>query len=121
MTALMETLSAQTTTAGWVDVCSYDDLIPDRGVCALVHGIQVALFRTFDGELYALSNYDPFSGAFVLSRGIVGCRGGIPTVASPMKKQVFDLGTGRCLDDAERSVPVYAVRRSGDRVEVTLR
>ena len=118
MTALAETASS---TAEWVDVCSYDDLIPERGVCALVHGVQVALFRTVDGELFALSNYDPFSGAYVLSRGIIGSRGGVPTVASPMFKHIFDLRTGRCLDEPEQAVAVFAVRRgAGGRVEVTL-
>lgn len=108
----------------WFDVCAYDDLIPERGVAALVDGVQVALFRTYDGELYALSNLDPFSGANVLARGIQGTRAGTPTVASPMYKQVFDLRTGRCLDDPEVAVPSYPVRRSGavsgDRVEIAL-
>ena len=49
------------------------------------------MFRTFDERLFALSNRDPYSGAYVLARGIVGTRGGLPTVASPMYKQVFDL------------------------------
>jgi nitrite reductase (NADH) small subunit len=103
----------------WVDVCSYDDLIPERGVAALVHGRQVAVFRTYEGELYALSHRDPFSGAYVLARGILGTRGGVPTVASPMYKQVFDLRTGRCLDDPALVVPPFPVRRSpGGRVEV---
>src|SRR6266700_698426 len=66
----------------WTAVCRYDDLQPERGVAALVDGEQVALFRAFDGTLYAIGNQDPFTGAFVLSRGIVGTRGGIPTVAS---------------------------------------
>lgn len=104
----------------WVDVCPFDDLIPERGVCALVNGVQVAIFRTFQDELFALSNFDPFSSAYVLSRGILGCRGGTPTVASPMFKQVFDLRTGRCLDDSAESVPTFGIRRNGDRVEVTL-
>jgi NAD(P)H-dependent nitrite reductase small subunit len=85
----------------WVDVCDVADLIPERGVCALVDGVQVAIFLTGDGELHALSNYDPCSGAYVLSRGILGCRGGVPTVASPMYKQAFDLRTGECLDEPE--------------------
>ena len=60
----------------WVDVCALDDLVADRGACALVGPHQVALFRVSpDGTVYALSNYDPFSGAFVLSRGIVGSTG----------------------------------------------
>jgi nitrite reductase (NADH) small subunit len=102
----------------WTGVCDYDDLQPERGVAALLGGEQVALFRTFDGALYAIGNQDPFTGAFVLSRGIVGTREGVPTVASPLHKQVFDLRTGACLDDDRGSVPVYPVRRANGRVEI---
>lgn len=91
-------------------VCAYDALLPERGVAALVDGRQVALFRTYDGTVYALGNHDPFSGANVLSRGIVGSRGDVPTVASPMFKQVFDLRTGTCLDDPATAVPSYRVQ-----------
>jgi nitrite reductase (NADH) small subunit len=104
--------------ARWSAVCDYDDLPPERGTCALVEGRQIALFRTHDGSLYALANRDPFSGANVLARGIVGSRGGVPTVASPMYKQVFDLATGRCLDDPAVAVATYGVRVSGSRVQV---
>jgi nitrite reductase (NADH) small subunit len=106
------------TATRWTPVCDYDDLQPERGVCALVGGTQVAIFRTHDGDLYALSSHDPFSGANVLAWGIVGCRGGLPTVASPMYKQVFDLTTGRCLDEPQVSVRTYRIRRNGGRVEV---
>jgi nitrite reductase (NADH) small subunit len=115
---MTEVLDRAPVSARWQAVCDYDDLPPEDGVCALVHGEQVAIFRTHDGRLYALSNRDPFSGAYVLARGIVGSRGGVPTVASPMYKQVFDLTTGRCLDDPAVRVPVYRVRVSGTRVEV---
>jgi nitrite reductase (NADH) small subunit len=106
---------------GWVDVCGYDDLEPERGVAALVDGEQVALFRTFDGMLHAIGNRDPFSGAYLLCRGIVGSQGDTPTVASPLFKQVFDLRTGRCLAEPEVAVPVHEVRRAGDRVEIRVR
>ena len=96
-----------------------DDLQPERGVAALIGGEQVALFRTFDGTLHAIGNQDPFTGAFVLSRGIVGTRGGIPTVASPLHKQVFDLRTGACLDDETAPRPCLAVRVRDGLVEVT--
>jgi nitrite reductase (NADH) small subunit len=105
----------------WVDVCRVDDLTPDRGACALVDGRQVALFRlSGSGALHALSNYDPFSGAYVLSRGIVGSRGDAAKVASPVYKQCFDLRTGQCLDDPSVSVMTFPVRQVGDRVEVGL-
>jgi nitrite reductase (NADH) small subunit len=102
----------------WTAVCRYDELLPERGVAALIGTEQVALFRTFDGSLYAIGNQDPFTGACVLSRGIVGTRGDIPTVASPLQKQVFDLRTGACLDDQTASVPVFAVRERDGQVEV---
>jgi nitrite reductase (NADH) small subunit len=104
--------------AQWIAVCRYDDLIPERGVAALVDGEAVALFRTHDGALHALSNLDPFSNASVLSRGIVGDRGGRPMVASPIYKQVFELATGICLDDPTVSVRTYPVRLVDGIVEV---
>jgi nitrite reductase (NADH) small subunit len=113
-------LSAPTSTTVWVDVCSVADLVPDRGVAALVGGAQVAVFLV-DGEVFALSNFDPFSEAFVLSRGIVGSRGDRLKVASPVYKQSFDLRTGRCLDDADVSVPVFGARVVGGRVQVGTR
>ena len=94
----------------WRAVCRYTDLLPERGAAALVAGRQVALIRTTDGVVYAVDNIDPFSGAAVLSRGIVGDRGGRATVQSPILKQAFALDDGCCLDDPRASVPVYQVR-----------
>jgi nitrite reductase (NADH) small subunit len=101
-------------------VCRLDQVPVERGVAALVDGEQVALFRTTDGTVRALGNRDPFSGAMVLARGIVGSRGDIATVASPMFKQVFDLASGACLDDAEVTVPTYPVQVRDGMVEVSL-
>jgi NAD(P)H-dependent nitrite reductase small subunit len=85
-----------------VAVCRLEDLPRERGAAALVGGVQVALFRTHDDVVYAVQQRDPYSGAHVMSRGIVGSRGEAPTVASPMYKQVFDLRTGACLDPVGR-------------------
>ena len=93
--------------ATWVTVCRLDDLLPERGVAALVGGRQVALVRLVDDTLYAVDQLDPFSGAYVMSRGIVGTATVdgevVPTLASPMYKQVFDLRTGACLGDPRRA------------------
>jgi nitrite reductase (NADH) small subunit len=86
------------TVPAWERVCPLEDLPRERGAAAVVDGIQVALFRTFDDRVFAVQQRDPYSGANVMSRGIVGTRGERPTVASPMYKQVFDLATGECLD-----------------------
>ncbi len=88
--------------------CAFDEIPPETGVCALVQGEQVALFRIQE-KIFAIGNRDPFSGANVLSRGIVGDIKGEPVVASPVYKQHFSLESGRCLEDASVSVPVYPV------------
>ena len=81
----------------------------------------MAIFRVGNGaDVFAISNYDPFSKAFVLSRGIVGDRNGIPKVASPIYKQNFNLLTGQCLDNETVSVPTYQVRVVEDRVQVAV-
>jgi nitrite reductase (NADH) small subunit len=113
------------TTAGdvphWTAVCPYARVEPERGVAALVHGAQLAIFRTHDGRLFAIGHQDPIARAYVMSRGIVGSRGDVPTVASPLHKQVYDLRTGQCLDVPGVSVPTYAVRCRDGVVEVALR
>ncbi|SDG72471.1 nitrite reductase small subunit NirD [Microbacterium pygmaeum] len=98
--------------AVWVRVCAVDDLERERGRAALIDGEQVALFVTHDDRIYAVQQLDPYSGAYVMARGIVGSRADAPTVASPMYKQVFDLRTGACLDSQgkeERTLRTWAV------------
>ncbi|MFI8354063.1 nitrite reductase small subunit NirD [Streptomyces cyaneofuscatus] len=96
---------------GWLTVCDLDRLSPGRGVAVLLpDGGQAALFMDRAGVVRAISNRDPFTGAYVLSRGLLGSAGGRPFVASPLLKQRFDLETGVCLDDEDVSVAVYAVR-----------
>ena len=101
----------------WEDVCDLEDIVPWTGVCALIAGRQVAIVRAGD-VVYAIGNLDPFSKAYVLSRGIVGDRGGIPKIASPIFKQTFDLRTGQCLDKPEVRVATYEVRVERGRVLV---
>jgi nitrite reductase (NADH) small subunit len=105
-------------TSEWTEVCPLDKLQPERGVCALVEGEPVAVFRTHDDRLFALHNVDPFSNASVLSRGIVGDLGGTPVVASPLHKQHFALESGVALEDSEVSVATYPVRVVNGTVEV---
>ncbi|MCQ4211389.1 nitrite reductase small subunit NirD [Streptomyces longispororuber] len=95
----------------WLSVCELDRLTPGRGVAALLpDGRQAAVFLDRAGRVHAVDNTDPFTGAAVLSRGLLGSALGRPFVASPLLKQRFDLETGRCLDDDTVSVRAYAVR-----------
>jgi nitrite reductase (NADH) small subunit len=96
----------------WVRICAVSELERERGRAALVDGEQIALFRTHDDRIHAVQQRDPYSGAYVMSRGIVGTKGEAPTVASPMYKQVFDLRTGACLEALgkdERALRVWPV------------
>ncbi len=95
---------------GWTAVCEVEKLPADRGVTALVKGHAIAVFRTEDGQVYAIGNHDPFSRVTVLGRGIMGWRGDAPFVASTEGRQAFDLRNGVCLDAPSVSVPCYAVR-----------
>lgn len=112
-------------------ICKLDDIIPEAGVCALVSteagDKQVAIFRTKEDELFAIDNFDLFSNANVLSRGLIG--GTVVTneageetdvlyVASPIYKQRFNLATGQCLDDETVKLGSYEVSLDGDTVMV---
>ncbi|BBY33911.1 nitrite reductase (NAD(P)H) small subunit [Mycolicibacter minnesotensis] len=99
----------------WTTACHYDSLLPGLGVGVLLaDGKQAALFRLDDGSIRAVCNIDPFFRAAVMSRGIVGDRGGRLSVISPLKKQAFALDDGSCLDDPEVSVRVYPTRITPD-------
>lgn len=101
----------------WKAVCSITDLSHQIGVCARMGNRQVAVFQ-LDGRIYAIDNFDPFSEANVLSRGLIGDLKGRDVVASPIYKNHFDLNTGECLEDASVVIPTYAVRINGDAVEI---
>ncbi|NMD55551.1 MULTISPECIES: nitrite reductase small subunit NirD [Tsukamurella] len=102
-------------TRDWTAACPAARLEPLRGVAVLLpDGAQVALFRLADDSIRAIGNIDPIGRAAVMSRGIVGDRGGFPVVQSPLKKQAFSLLDGRCLDAPGVSIPVYDTRISLD-------
>lgn len=113
-------MTSTTTATRWATVCRLADLMPERGVGALFGGVQVAVFRLRDDTVRAIGNRDPVSGAYVLSRGLVGTRGGRTVVISPMHKQAYDLETGACLDIPQVGVPVFAARVSDGLVHVAV-
>ncbi|WP_156759516.1 nitrite reductase small subunit NirD [Microbacterium karelineae] len=108
---------AETARTTWVRVCALDDLMVERGRAALLGDTQIALFRLVDGTVRAVSNYDPYGLANVLSRGIVGTKAfadgsEAPTIASPLHKQAWDLRTGAVVETQgkdERHIAVHPV------------
>ena len=105
----------------WEDVCKADDLIENIGVCALVGRRQIAIFRLGQtDQLFAIDNYDPFSDANVLARGVVGDLRGQPVVASPIYKQHFNLHSGQCLEDESVSLDIFEIRVVDGMVQILL-
>ena len=116
---MVQTISSNETATQWQTVCQITDIKPNTGVCALFDDEQVAIFRLGETErVYALSNYDPFSKAYVLSRGIVGDRQGTIKVAAPIYKQNISLETGEYLDDSAIAIPTYSVRVVDGKVQL---
>lgn len=122
MTAILdrENLTGATTASGWHRVCAIDELEPAWGEAALVGGKQVALFRTTPDQVLAVSQQDPATLSNVMARGIVGSRGSRPTIASPLHKEVYDLGTGECFTNPELRLASYATRLVDGYVEVAV-
>ena len=106
----------------WVAICRLNDIVPDTGVCALLGGRHVAVFRVGDAspKIFAIDNVDPNAGASVLSRGLVGSIGKRIVVASPIYKQHFDLASGECIEAPEHSVATWPARVFADMVWVAL-
>ena len=106
----------------WQPICQLDEIVPDTGVCALLKGRHVAVFRVGDNspKIFAIDNVDPNAGASVLSRGLVGSLGERIVVASPIYKQHFDLHTGECIEAPEHSVAAWPTRVFGGMVWVAL-
>ena len=103
----------------WTTVCQLDDLLEDIGQCALVNNKQVALFRLSGiEEIFAIDNFDPFSNANVISRGVVGDLNGAIVVASPIYKQHFNLANGQCLEEASVKLSTYSTRVVAGAVQV---
>jgi len=106
----------------WVDICSLSDIAPNTGVCADLAGEQVAIFHlktsNNESQVKAVSNFDPFSGANILSRGLITETDDSHYVASPLLKQQFCLNTGHCELDTGKNIATYQVRISGALVQL---
>ncbi len=96
-------------TTQWHRICTKDDLEPNWGEAALIDGHQYAVFRTASDSIFVTEHKDPASGSLVIARGIVGEKGGEPTVTSPLYKEVYSLASGECLSGADLRLAVYPV------------
>ncbi|HEY5222243.1 MAG TPA: nitrite reductase small subunit NirD [Microbacteriaceae bacterium] len=104
----------------WEKACKVNELEPSWGEAALLRAKQIALFLLGPGEIYAVTHRDPHTDSQVMARGIVGSKGARPTIASPLHKEVYDLGTGECFTDPNLFLETFRTRIVGGFIEVEL-
>ena len=95
----------------WIDVGAFSAL-PARGARRVsIDGVDIAVFRTGAGAVYALRDRCPHRGG-PLSQGIVhGDR-----VTCPLHDWVIDLETGGATGADQGCTPTFAVRVESGRV-----
>lgn len=94
----------------WIDLCPLGD-IPVRGARKLKTALGcVAVFRTAEDEVFAVSDRCPHKGG-PLSEGIVHGQ----SVTCPLHNWVFDLDTGAAKGEDAR-IDTFAVRIEAGRV-----
>ena len=96
----------------WIDICLLSD-IPLRGARKIKTALGcVALFRTSENEVFAVSDQCPHKGG-PLSEGIVHGQ----SVTCPLHNWVFDLNTGQAVGE-NGSIKTFPVQVCGGRVFV---
>lgn len=97
-------------------LCDASALEPELGAAVLLDDArQLALFRV-GKEIFAVANIDPYSGAAVMSRGIVGEHEGRPVVASPLLKQRFYLDDGTSLSGDGKDLATAKVEEADGKI-----
>ena len=101
--------------AGWVKVAARRDIPKQGGLSVEASGKRIAIFEV-GGALFAIDDECPHAGA-PLSEGIVSGE----KVQCSWHGSRFRLRTGEVLEPpADESVGTYAVRLSGEDVEVEI-
>ncbi len=105
MSIAMDTNTSQMETQSWTRVCALDD-IPRLGarVVRSLHG-DIAVFRTFDDEVFALADRCPHKGG-PLSQGIVHGR----HVTCPLHGWNIGLSDGTAVAPDEGCSAKYATK-----------
>ena len=98
----------------WISICTIDD-IPVLGArrVARAQGLDVAVFRNAENEVFALLDRCPHKGG-PLSQGIVFGR----SVACPLHNWTIALVSGEAAAPDEGCTPYFSVRLEGDEVQL---
>ena len=98
----------------WISICTIDD-IPVLGArrVARAQGLDVAVFRNAENEVFALLDRCPHKGG-PLSQGIVFGR----SVACPLHNWTIALSSGEATAPDEGCTPYFSVRVEGSEVQL---
>ena len=98
----------------WISICTIDD-IPVLGArrVARAQGLDVAVFRNAENEVFALLDRCPHKGG-PLSQGIVFGR----SVACPLHNWTIALSSGEAAAPDEGCTPYFSVRVEGSEVQL---
>lgn len=95
----------------WIKTAAVSDFPENTGMAVLVEGKQIAVFNfTKLNKWFAMLNRCPHKGEQCLARGILGDLNGVPKVACPFHKKMFNLETGESLSGEPWKVKTYPVK-----------
>jgi nitrite reductase (NADH) small subunit len=97
-----------------------DAVVDARHLGVAQQAVPAAFRVDVDGEttIYAIDNFDPISHANVMARGIIGTDRETIYVASPLKKERYDLETGACLTVHGVAINTWPIQISNGLISV---
>ena len=93
-----------------INLGAVSDIPPGQGICFIVRGEEVAVFRSRRGEIFAIANTCPHRRG-PLADGIIGD----DHVVCPLHGHKFNLRTGQGSEPSE-CVKTFAVREDQGRI-----
>lgn len=91
--------------AEFVRVASVDEIPAGQGKSFEIKGRTIAVFHARDGKFYAIDNACRHQGGPLAEGEVDG-----HTVFCPLHGWAYDITTGECLEDSERSVDRFDVK-----------
>ena len=95
----------------WVLVTNAEDVPMNGGSTILYGNVQIAVFNfTTRNSWYATQNLCTHRNSLLLSQGLIGEKNGIPTIASPLHKKLFNLETGESMDGSLDGLMTFPIK-----------
>lgn len=100
----------------YYEVGNTDDFMERLGRLVLLDDLEIALFKTSDGQFYALENKSPGPKGGTLVEGIIS----ETTLFDPICDWRINLTNGQVLDPDTGQVTTYPVQLVGEKVHIGL-